>query len=180
MGWVRQNTTLFLFYLLGWQHVSATVGHLQVIKMYNEEKIYSIRTLVVVPFLSFHRDLVESSELAQQRNKYTRHCNRKRNYNQNNRYIQLNNRNYNNNISTIHITNTNCSHEYYQPIGTATTHKIMNKPIRNKKLIYNCKRRPSRLAITINSQKLMKLWITPGNLLSGTNCLTISQLFSIL
>jgi len=34
--------------------------------MYNVEKIYSIKTLVVVQILSFQRDLVESSEFAQQ------------------------------------------------------------------------------------------------------------------
>ena len=51
--WVRQNTTVFVSYLLGWQHVSATVGHPQVTKLYNEEKIYSIRTLIVVQILSF-------------------------------------------------------------------------------------------------------------------------------
>ena len=56
--WVCQNTTVFVFYLLGWRHVSATVGHPQVTKIYNEENIYSIRTLVVVPILSFQRDLV--------------------------------------------------------------------------------------------------------------------------
>jgi len=54
-------------------------------------------------------------------------------YNHNNRYIQPNNRNYNNNISTIHITNINCSSKHYQCIqGIATTHKIVNKPTRNK------------------------------------------------
>jgi len=38
--WVRQNTTVFVSYLLcWWWHVSATVGHLQV------TQIYSIRTL---------------------------------------------------------------------------------------------------------------------------------------
>jgi len=30
--WVRQNTTVFLSYLLRWRHVSATVGHPQVTK----------------------------------------------------------------------------------------------------------------------------------------------------
>jgi len=34
------------------------VGHLQVTKIYNEEKIYGIRTLVVVLILGFQRDLV--------------------------------------------------------------------------------------------------------------------------
>jgi hypothetical protein len=34
------------------------VGYLQVTKTYNKEKIYSIRTLVVVPIQSFQRDLV--------------------------------------------------------------------------------------------------------------------------
>ena len=65
-GGVRQNTTVFISYLLGWRHISATVGHPQVTKIYNEEKIYSIRTLVVVHILSFQRDLVETSEYAQQ------------------------------------------------------------------------------------------------------------------
>jgi len=36
-----------LSYLLGWRHVSANVGHPQVTKIYNEEKLYSIRSLVV-------------------------------------------------------------------------------------------------------------------------------------
>ena len=31
-GWVRQNTTVFVSYLLRWRHVSATVGHPQVTK----------------------------------------------------------------------------------------------------------------------------------------------------
>ena len=53
-GWVRQNTTVFVSYLLGWRHVLATVGHPQVTKIYNEEKIYSTRTLVVVQILSSH------------------------------------------------------------------------------------------------------------------------------
>jgi len=48
----------YVSYLLGWRHVSATVGHPQVTKMYNEEKIYSIRTLAVVHILSFQKDLV--------------------------------------------------------------------------------------------------------------------------
>ena len=52
------NTTVFVSYLLGLLHVSATVGHLQVTKIYNEDKIYSIRTLVVVHILSFQRDLI--------------------------------------------------------------------------------------------------------------------------
>jgi len=56
-GWVRQNTTVFVSYLLGRRHVSATLGHRQVTKIY-EEKIYSIRTLVVVHIPSFQRDLV--------------------------------------------------------------------------------------------------------------------------
>jgi len=34
------------------------VGRLQVTKMYNEEKLYSVRSLVVVHILKFHRDLV--------------------------------------------------------------------------------------------------------------------------
>ena len=55
--WVRQNRTVLVSYLLGWQHVSATVDHHQVTKIY-EEKIYSIRTLVVVYILRFQRDLV--------------------------------------------------------------------------------------------------------------------------
>ena len=33
------------------------MGHVQVTKIYNEEKIYSIRTLVVVHILNFKRDL---------------------------------------------------------------------------------------------------------------------------
>jgi len=44
-GYVK--THVFVSYLLGWWHASATVGHLQVTKLY-EEKIYSMRTLVVV------------------------------------------------------------------------------------------------------------------------------------
>jgi len=52
-GGVRQNTTVYLLGL----HVSTIVGHPQVRKIYNEEKIYSIRTLVV-HILSFQRDLV--------------------------------------------------------------------------------------------------------------------------
>jgi len=52
-GWVRQNPTVFVFYLLGCRHVLATVGQPQVTKIYNEEKIYSTRTLVVVHILSF-------------------------------------------------------------------------------------------------------------------------------
>jgi len=40
------------------RHVSATVGHPQVTKMYNEEKLYSVRSLVVVHILNFQRDLV--------------------------------------------------------------------------------------------------------------------------
>jgi len=54
---VCQNTTVFVSYLLGWRHVSATVGHPQFTKIYNDEKIYSIRT-VFVHILSFQRDLV--------------------------------------------------------------------------------------------------------------------------
>ena len=38
----RQNTTVFVSYLLGWRHVSAIVGHPHVTKIYNEEKLYSI------------------------------------------------------------------------------------------------------------------------------------------
>ena len=56
--WVHQNTTAFACYLLGLRHVSATVGRLQVTKIFNEEKMYSIRTLVVGPILSFQQDLV--------------------------------------------------------------------------------------------------------------------------
>ena len=50
---VRQNTTVFVSVLLGWRHVSATVGHLQVTIMYNEEKLHSVRSLVVVHILNF-------------------------------------------------------------------------------------------------------------------------------
>ena len=46
--WVHQNTTVFVSYLLGWRHVSATVRYPQVTKVYNGEEIYSIRTLVAV------------------------------------------------------------------------------------------------------------------------------------
>ena len=55
----QQNikTTVFVSYLLGW-HVSATVDHPQVTKMCNEEKLYSVRTLVVVHFLNFQWGLV--------------------------------------------------------------------------------------------------------------------------
>ena len=56
-GGVRQNTTVFVSYLLG-LHVSTIVGHPQIRKIYNEEKIYSIRTLVVVHILRFQRDLI--------------------------------------------------------------------------------------------------------------------------
>jgi len=35
-----------------------TVGHPQITKMYNEEKLYSVRSLVVVYILNFQRDLV--------------------------------------------------------------------------------------------------------------------------
>ena len=34
------------------------MGHTEVTKIYNEEKIYSIRTSVVVHIMSFQRDLV--------------------------------------------------------------------------------------------------------------------------
>ena len=34
------------------------MGHPQVTKMYNEEKLYSVRLLVVVYILNFQRDLV--------------------------------------------------------------------------------------------------------------------------
>jgi len=34
------------------------VGHPQITKMYNEEKLYSVRSLVVVYILNFQRDLV--------------------------------------------------------------------------------------------------------------------------
>jgi len=57
-GGVHQNTTVFVPYLFGWRHVSATVGHPQVTKIYNQEKIYSIRSLLVVHILSFQRDLI--------------------------------------------------------------------------------------------------------------------------
>ena len=41
--------------------------------------------------------------------------------------------NYKNTTSTIDITNTNCSRKRHQCIqGATTTHKIMNKPTRNK------------------------------------------------
>jgi len=40
--WYVWNTTIFVSVLLGWRHVSATVGHPQVTKMYNEEKLYSV------------------------------------------------------------------------------------------------------------------------------------------
>ena len=56
-GYVK-NTIISVSYLLGWRHISATVGHPQVTKIYNEEKVYSIRTLVFVHILSFQRDLV--------------------------------------------------------------------------------------------------------------------------
>jgi len=36
-GQVRQNTTVFLLYLLGLRHVSATVGHPQVTNIFSEE-----------------------------------------------------------------------------------------------------------------------------------------------
>ena len=55
---LRQNTTVFVSVLLGWRHVSATLGHPQVTKMYNEEKLYSVRSLVAVHILNFQRDLV--------------------------------------------------------------------------------------------------------------------------
>jgi hypothetical protein len=55
--WVHQNRAVFVSYLLGRRHVSVTVGHLHVTKIY-EEKIYRIRTLVGVPILRFQRDLV--------------------------------------------------------------------------------------------------------------------------
>jgi len=38
--------------------VSGTVGHPQVTKMCNEEKLYSVRSLVVVHIVKFQRDLV--------------------------------------------------------------------------------------------------------------------------
>ena len=34
------------------------MGHPQITKMYNEEKLYSVRSLVVVYILNFQRDLV--------------------------------------------------------------------------------------------------------------------------
>ena len=56
-GELCQNTAVFVSVLLGWRHVSATVGHTQDTKMYNEEKLYSVRSLVV-HILNFQRDLV--------------------------------------------------------------------------------------------------------------------------
>ena len=56
-GWLRQNTTVFVSVLLGWRHVSTTVGHPQVTKIYNGEKLYSVWSLVVVHILNFQRDL---------------------------------------------------------------------------------------------------------------------------
>ena len=38
-GYVSQNTAVCVSYLLGRRHVSAIVGHPQVTKIYNEEKI---------------------------------------------------------------------------------------------------------------------------------------------
>ena len=57
-GGIHQNTTVFVSYLLGWRHVSATVGHPQVSKMYNEEKIYVVWSLVEVHILNFQLDVV--------------------------------------------------------------------------------------------------------------------------
>jgi len=34
------------------------VGHPQVTKLYNEEKLYSVRSLVVVHIVNFQRDLI--------------------------------------------------------------------------------------------------------------------------
>jgi len=36
----------------------ATVGHPQVTKIYSEEKLYSVRTLVVVHILNFQQDFI--------------------------------------------------------------------------------------------------------------------------
>ena len=57
-AWVRQNTTVFVPVLLGLRHVSATVGHPQVTKIYIEEKLYSVRSLVLVNIVNFQRNLV--------------------------------------------------------------------------------------------------------------------------
>ena len=56
-GRCRQNTTVFVSLLLGWRNVSATVGHLRVTKMYNEEKLYSVISLVAVHIVNLQRDL---------------------------------------------------------------------------------------------------------------------------
>ena len=40
------------------------MGHPQVTKIYNEEKLYSVRPLVVVHILNFQRDLVETQSSA--------------------------------------------------------------------------------------------------------------------
>ena len=47
------QTQLSVSVLLVLRHVLATVGHPQVTKMYNEEKLYSVRSLVVVHILNF-------------------------------------------------------------------------------------------------------------------------------
>jgi len=44
-GYVHQNPTVFVSVLLGWRHVSATVGHLQVTKMYIEENYTQLMIL---------------------------------------------------------------------------------------------------------------------------------------
>jgi hypothetical protein len=49
---------VFVSVSLGRRNVSATVGHPQVTKMYNEGKQYSVRTLVAVHIVKFQRDLV--------------------------------------------------------------------------------------------------------------------------
>ena len=57
MGTSKHNCLCILFIRLTtcFGHCGPSSGHKNV---YNEEKIYSIRTLVVVPILSFQRDLV--------------------------------------------------------------------------------------------------------------------------
>jgi dipeptide/tripeptide permease len=56
-SYVKTQLSLYLF-LLGRRHVSATVGHPQVTEMYNEEKLYIVRSLVAVHIVNFQRDLV--------------------------------------------------------------------------------------------------------------------------
>jgi len=92
--------------------------------------------------------------------------------NHNNRYIQPNNRNYDNNISTIHITNTTCSREYYQRIlGATTTHKIMNKPTRNKHPLFKI---ANDAPVDLPTPPTIRGWWNFGSLLgiclSCTNC----------